>query len=601
MNKPFSALAAVLLLSSAVQAEDTVNTIVITAGRMAEPLEETPPGTVVIDRATIERSPAQDVADLLRQHAGVEIGRAGGPGQQTSVFIRGADSNHTLVLLDGVPINPGTIGNAAVQNIEPAQVDHIEIVKGPTSTLYGSGAIGGVINIITHGGAPASGIRSQLGLRAGGDNTRSGNASLQYGGEAFHFDIDVAHLETDGFPTRKASDLDRGHRNTSLNLSAGVRVGEADLRLSHWQTKGTTEYLGFALNPLDQDFRDAVTAFALQTSPSAGWDSTLRLSHMEDRIEQNQSDDFARTRRNQLDWQNDIHLGDTQTLTVVATLTREHTDSLSFGAGFNKILDSHEILLQDTLRFGNHDLTLAGRYIHHERFGDTGVWNIAWGYRLSDATRLSVDLGTAFRAPDSTDMFGFGGNPDLEPERSESIELGLRHRLGITGELRAALFHTEIKDLITFQDPDGFLGPQPGMNVNMERARITGLELGYNYTSGPWHLGLEAVFQEPKDRDSNRLLPRRARRSLTASLDYLAPSWDARLELVAASRRNDSAFNTLQMAGYGVCNLSGHYHLANHLSLEGSVLNLFDKDYELASNFRTQDRVFYAGIRFDMR
>jgi len=601
MHKPLPALLAAMLLSTALQAEEKPNTIVITAGRVAEPLAGTSPGTVVIDRNTIERSPAQDVADLLRQHAGVEIGRNGGPGQQTSVFMRGAESNHTLVLLDGVPLNPGTIGNAAVQNIDPALVERIEIVKGPASTLYGSDAIGGVINIITRRAKVERGLQSSAALEAGGDETRSGSVGIRYGGEDIHFSADAAHLDTDGLPPRIESELERGYRNTSLNFTVGAHIGVASLQLSHWQADGETEYLDFFLNPVDQDFRNAVTGLNIRFSPTENWNSILKLSHMEDEIEQNQSADFARTRAKVVDWQNDIQLSGDQILTLVATLTRENTESLSFGTGFDKIVDSHALLLKDSLHFGDHDFTVAARFIHHEFFGDTGVWSLGWGYHLNDNTRLSADIGTAYRAPDSTDLFGFGGNPDLDPERSRSIELGVRHGLDKRQELKATLFHTQIKDLIAFHDPDGFFGPQPGQNVNLEHARITGLEVGYEYASGPWRFGMEALFQEPKDRDTNRLLPRRARRTLTAHIDYIAPKWDLRTELVAASRRNDSAFNTLEMAGYGVVNMSGRYRLSRNILLEGRAVNLFDKEYELASGYRTQDRIAYLGVRFDMR
>lgn len=573
-------------------------TLVVTPGRYAEPLRDVQATTLLIDRQTIERSQARDVGQLLRQHAGIEIGRTGGPGQQTSVFMRGTDSNQTLILLDGVPINPGTIGNAAIQNIDPRYVQRIEVVKGPGSTLYGSAAIGGVINIITRRDAGPHGGRVTSLLSTGSDKTNEVALGASYQSETLRFGLDATHLSTNGFPTRKDSNLDQGHENTGLSLSAGAELGPVELELRHWQAKGDTEYLGFFLNPLDQGFTNRVTSLTADARLSPDWDTTLRFSQMLDDLQQRQSDDFARTRRNTLDWQNHLRLDRHQQLTGGLTTTHEATRSLSFGSGFDETIDSLELFAQDDIVIGDHRLTLALRHTHHELFNGAWTWNLAWGHQLTPATRLVASAGSAFRAPDSSDLFGFGGNRELNPERSRSVELNLRQQLSASQRLSVSLFQTRIRDLITFVDPDGFLGPQPGKNVNLEEARINGLEVNYRFTQGPWELGIETLLQDPKNLDSGRTLARRAKRKLSLDLGYTASRWDARLEFLAASKRNDSDFSDQVMGGYGLTNISGRYHLDRNLSLEGRIENLFDKEYELASGFNTQDQAFFLGVSY---
>jgi vitamin B12 transporter len=223
---------------------------------------------------------------------------------------------------------------------------------------------------------------------------------------------------------------------------------------------------------------------------------------------------------------------------------------------------------------------------------------LAWGYDLSPASRLRASAASAFRAPNSADLYGFGGNPDLDPETSTGFELGLRQDLGRDQQLTASLFYTRIDDLIEFVDPDDFLGPEPGRNYNVDQARIYGLELGYGYQQGPWRLQLDGVLQNPENRTTGETLARRAKRSLSANLAWRRDRWEFGANLLATGKRNDSAFSDRTLAGYTVVNLSGRLHLGRRWTLEAQVENLFDKDYETAGGFQAQPRIAYLGLRY---
>jgi vitamin B12 transporter len=233
-------LPAIFLASTVPAHADTEQSpIVVTATRVAQTADETLSSVTVITREEIERSGAHDIADILRFHAGLDIGRNGGPGQQTSLFLRGTDSNHTLILLDGVRINPGTIGGAPLQIINPEMIDRIEIVRGPNSTLYGSDAIGGVIQIFTRRAEKDHAISATLGQ--GADSAKEAGVSLSHLSGIYSFGIDANYQETDGFPTQTASGIDRGHDNASANAHIGINTTAADIELSHWQARGTNQ------------------------------------------------------------------------------------------------------------------------------------------------------------------------------------------------------------------------------------------------------------------------------------------------------------------------------------------------------------------------
>src|SRR3569623_2712169 len=189
------------------------------------------------------------------------------------MFIRGTDSNHALGMSDGVKINPGTIGGAALQNISPEMIDHIEIVKGPRSSLYGSEAIGGVVNVITRRGS-ADGAQGNFAVGAGSYGTRTFSVGTHYGSDQLRVGFDANGFGTAGFPTRVDSAIARGHDRVSFRTSLGARAGPLDCELSHWQAKGNPENQSYYLSPLDQDFTNSATALTLKAAPRDAWTST---------------------------------------------------------------------------------------------------------------------------------------------------------------------------------------------------------------------------------------------------------------------------------------------------------------------------------------
>ncbi|MBP7609265.1 MAG: TonB-dependent receptor, partial [Steroidobacteraceae bacterium] len=247
--------------------------VVVTATRVPTPADEVLAPVVVIDRATIERSNAGDAAELLRFHAGLDIASNGGPGQPTAMFIRGAESNQTLVLVDGVRINPGTIGLPGLQNIRPDMIERIEVVKGPRSALWGSDALGGVVNVVTRRGSQDGWI-SEAGY--GANDTRRASLNGGFGlGQSAALDVGVSWTDSDGFPTLTTDDIDRGYENLSANVALRADVGAAAVTVRHWRTEGTSEYSDFFLTPVDQDFLTSTTAAEVRLPVGTGGEARV--------------------------------------------------------------------------------------------------------------------------------------------------------------------------------------------------------------------------------------------------------------------------------------------------------------------------------------
>jgi vitamin B12 transporter len=539
----------------------------------------------VITRDDIELSLATDLAELLRFEAGIDIGRNGGPGQATSFFMRGTESNHTLVLIDGVRMNPGTIGGAAIQHISPEVIERVEIVKGARSALFGTDAIGGVINIITR---RADETHVEGGVGAGSFDSRSAFVSGGLRDDKNQLGITLDWQDTAGYPPRVGSDVDRGYDNFSLNVHAARDIGHGEISLRHWRAEGTVEYLDFFLTPIDQDFRNSVTALQFDKQFAGRGTSKLIVSHMLDRIAQNQSDDFVESDRLSLDWQHTLAFSE-HTVTAGVFAMQETAKSLSFGSGFDEDTDVKAVFLQDQWIRDKHRAFVAARLTDHESFGNQATYNVEYGYELTSSWSVRGGLGRAFRAPDATDRYGFGGNPDLEPEISDEYQLGLRYAPDDRHSVDIEFYANDIEDLIEFDFATFTL-------VNIDSAEIRGVQLGYEYLGDSFSLRTDLVRQQADNTSNDSRLLRRAEESITVSYTQDVGRHRLGLSVLASGDRED--FGGVALPGYVVASLTGQLQLSRNLQLNTRVENLLDADYQTAADFRMQGRSAFIELKY---
>ncbi|MGH8253354.1 MAG: TonB-dependent receptor plug domain-containing protein [Steroidobacteraceae bacterium] len=601
-------------------AYEPLGEIVVTATRVAQPVSQALEPVVLVDRATLENSLASDVGDVLRFHAGLDLGRSGGPGQPLSLFIRGTKSDQSIVMIDGVRINPGTFGGAPLQNLAPELFDHIEVVKGPRSAIYGTDAIGGVVNLITRRSGP-TGFDAMLGYGryATGEFSLAGH----YDGGDSVLQAALTGERSDGFPTFTADTVDRGYKNLSGTVTAETRLGKVDLGALYWRAQGTSDYanqvygndfpypvVGFSA--ADEDFADSVFAVHAGGNLTDAWHGRVTLSRNVDDLRQNQVDffdaglrkDYDITSRNTIDLQNDVTLGDAQSgqvFTFGAILTQEHTDSLSFGTQYAESTNAQTYYLQDQLKMGSSRLLLAGGDYHHPSFGNHATWNAEYGYLATDDLLLTLSGGTAFRAPSATDRFGFGANPDLQPEQSRNFEAGAKWRADKSQQLGFAVFQDTIDDLITTVFAPPTFSP---LNINIDRARIRGLELSWDLQLDAWSAHAEANWQDPRNLVDDSQLLRRARQSVAVSGARRCAFGEFGLDVLQAGPRADSDVASgapVRDGGYTLLSLHAKWTISPSWSLTARLENALDHRYELASGYNTSGRALFVATRFSFR
>lgn len=564
--------------------------IVTTATRAPRPASELLAPIVIIDRAAIERALAADLSDLLRNYAGIDVARSGGPGQTSSAFLRGTESNHVLLLVDGIELNPGTIGGAPFAAIPLAAIERIEIVFGPRAVLYGSEAVGGVINLITKRGADRPALNASA--SAGSQATTLAGLGGGFAGGAFDGSFDLERFITEGYVTQPAAPVERGNDHGSLNANLGWHGGLWQARLAAFESRGTQEYNDFLLAPVSQSFEDSTTALTL-VRDSGTWRSTLSLARYADRIEQDQpnpftaADDFVMTDRDTADWQNDLVLG-RHALTLGAYWSDEATAAESFGA---YAVDTRVTALYaaDSLSIGAHSVELGLRQTDHSTAGDQTSWDLEYGYAVGQGTRLVFSAGAGFRAPDSDDRFSpCCGNPTLRPEEAQHQEVALLRRPTARDDFRFAAFRTDIQDLISF-------GPSFVLE-NIDRARILGLEASWRHLDEVWDSEVRAILLDTEDLATGEQLPRRADQTLTARLARHYGDFELGVDLLATAARKDSSFSTTILPGYALLGFNARWRLGESWSLRGRLENALDKDYVTAGGYANPGRSLFLGV-----
>lgn len=568
--------------------------LIVTATRTAQSADATLASVTVITRAEMERRQSTSVPDLLRGVPGIAVVNSGGPGKATSLFLRGTESDHVLVLIDGIRVGSATSGTTAFQDIPIEQIERIEIVRGPRSSLYGSEAIGGVIQIFTRrgGGSPAP----RLALGGGSLGTADLSAGLRADGARGWYSITASGLVTDGIDARSGADPDRdGYRNLSAGLSAGWSPGHGVMAELRWlQTRGENEYDGGHAD--EAEFRQRLLSGVLRLAPAARWNLSLNAGrsldesdHFRDGVFRSRFD----TRRDSISLQNDVTLPAGSLLTLGFDYLSDH---VSGSTGYPVASRTNRgIFGQFQSRLGGQDLQISLRRDDSSQFGRHTTGAAAWGHDVGNGWRLAASYGTAFKAPTFNELYYPGyGNPDLRPESSRSLELGLvRATGGVHGSLNA--YETRIDDLIAYDAAAG----RPG---NVARARIRGLEAVLSARLHAWLLDASLTLLDPEHRGhgpyrGNRL-PRRAEQMLRVELGRAFGPYRLGAELFAEGRRYDDLANTRELGGYATLGLRAEYAFARAWRLQARVENLFDRHYETASGYNQPGRGIHLTLRY---
>jgi len=594
MNKNNSIYFLILFIfstSNIAIAQEKLPEIVITATRSAQSLDNSLASVTVINRTQIEHSQATTLPDILESVTGLNIANNGGVGKTTSVFMRGTESDHVLVLIDGVKIGSASSGGASFQDLPLSQIERIEIVRGPRSSLYGSEAIGGVIQIFTR--KIDTPIQASIG--AGSDNTYEISSGISAKVKDSFFSLNANHLKTEGFNTCQGSlsggcftiePDDDGYDNTSFNARMNHHFGKnVYFQANVLRTQGSNEFDSSFNN--QSDFLQQIIGLKTDITFNDRWLAHFSVGNNRDEIDSfgNTPRTYLNNRRQLFSWQNDFSLSARDELIIGYDYQQDNVDS-SFGFIEND-RDNNGVFLQYQTMKGNADFNFGFRHDRNDQFGSHNTGNMGLGYDFTSNLRGLISYGTAFKAPVFNELyFPNFGNPNLQPEESNSVEIGLA---GIGSKYQWTLnaYRTEIDKLI---------GLFPVENI--DKAKIIGVESSLQWQLSAWNFKAQYSWLNAEDEITGKQLPRRAENSFTVEIARHFGKSRLSAHFLSQSSRFDDRANQQSLDAYSTLDLRGDYALNKQWTVRARLDNAFDEDYQTARFYNTAGRTFFISIHY---
>ena len=606
--------------------------VVVTATRIPTPLNESLRDISTIGRAEIESSGATSITELLNTIPGVQVSPDSVRGAVPSIFIRGTNSTHTLFLVDGQRISSATTSATAFQAIPIEQIERIEVLRGPSSSLYGSDAVGGVIQVFTRNGSsgkPAPSFYTAMGQYG------TAMTSVGYGGTLgdTRFQLQAGRETTRGFSEIKASkpglfdtyNPDRdGYRQTNFGLKVSQKISpDLELGGNYLYSDGVkysdnancdATYTTCTTNYGNKDLQTIHSgAVNLIWQASQRWKSSIRLGRSQDNSESREFDPVTqvttipkyKTTQDQWVLQNDIALDVGQLMVSLESRDVSVDSTKTFDVNSQ---NSKSLVLGYQANLERHLVQASARRDDIQNIGNRTTGSLGYGYRLSPGLVMRGSVGTAFHAPSFNDLYWpfdpvnfYKGNPALKPESSTNRELGLQFennktRAGIT------VYQNKVKDLIAYySDPITYIGT---MN-NIGAADIKGATLHYARRFNSWRLSASYDYLSAKDLATGNFLARRVPRSATLDLERTDGQLKTAVRWQAFDTRFNDSANTQPLPGYGLIGLRSSYAINPSLQVNAQLNNLMNKDYIVVRNtlspyndYSTAGRSLYVGLRY---
>jgi len=597
----FGMLAAQVIPASAIAGE--LSPLVVTAGRVAENPANISSDVSVITRDNIEASQATTVADILRTQAGIDVASSGGLGKQTSVFIRGGNSGHTLVLIDGVRVGAVTTGSFDWANLSTADIERIEIVRGAQSSLYGADAMAGVIQIFTRQGT--KGIQSQVFAEAGTYGTKSAGVSVQGGtdmGITYAFSADT--LATDGFSVAAVGTEADPYKRTTLSGRIGLQAGDADIAISVRNVEGITSLDGFG--PVDAlDYKSATTQNVSSVKVvypfSDTFESTLQVSRSTDDavgtdpvVTSRNNSDF-KTTIDQVTWQNHLDLS---SVSLLVGLDVHKDNGKSSSSKLDETITQQALFSSFAGHFDVIDVNGSVRYDKNSASSDQTTYKLGTVVHPSNEFSLSANYGTGFKAPTINDLYTPGsGNLNLKPETSKGWDIGMNYRVQ-TGDLGyhfgVVYFNQQYTDLIAWAPISP--GSRTWIPSNINAATTKGTEISAQISYAHGFVRFNWTNLEAIDDTTGLWLARRAQESGNITIGTDLAGLHAEIQQHIVGKRFSDTANKKILDAYQTTDLRLRYAVNDTWSIKFRVENMADTTYEEVSGYAVAGRSTYAGI-----
>lgn len=601
------ALASVFPLLAHSQTSAMLSETVVTATRVPQPLSHLVADVSILDRDTIERSGAVGLAEVLARVPGIEMSRSGGPGSATNLYVRGAESRFTAVFVDGVRIDSQSTGGATWENIPLAQIDRIEVLRGPAGAVYGSDALSGVIQIFTKRGEGA--FTPFVGLGFGTYGTQKIEAGFSGSDGPIDYSLGLARQSSDGFNARPTAvpaqnpDTD-GYTQQSFNARMGFQFNPAHrLEATALSSDLNSQYDSVAT--LNQDDRNLRSLQTLGLNWRAQWSdiysTRISVTDSRDRYETRPTPFLSLTHLNGYLFQNEFRLGK-QLLTAALERKVDQLENASLNRGRS----------QDALALGygwtspEHTVQLNARQDQDSEFGTQNTGSAAYAYAFSPKWRASASVGNAFRAPTLFQRFGDNGVATLQPETSRNTEIGVRYTDGASN-WGVVAYRNAVSNLLTFVSNQGTclsntppkIGASPGCYFNTAQAEYVGVTLSGRQRLGDVDLRASLDVQDPRDQLTGKMLTRRSNQHATLGISTRLSGWSLGADTQLSGLRYDDAANTTVLPGYVLLNLHAQTRVAKDWTALVRVDNATDTAYQLANTYATPGRTLYVGLKWE--
>ena len=577
--------------------EEEVEEIVSVVSSVPQKKIETNTTIDVIEKEDLKKFASTNLISILSGYLGIDASSNGGPGQYASLFLRGSNSNHTLVKVNGVKINPSTAGGASISNIDPSLISRIEIGSGPFSSVHGSEAIGGIINISTFPEERDSSL--QLSLSRGADNYRKESLQKNWLYKSNSYNVFLLKAKSEGFPSLTSSSTDNGFNNKSLGGSYTSKKSKTQTDLSSWVSKGRTEYLDFLSNPLSQDYENSIHSVNFKFKHKEPYLLYLNLATSKDLIDQNQFNYINQKDTTQTDNQNVqfiVYSPSDKDFSYIVGYEQEKqkVNYSSFGSRFRKNIKTTSLFIENRIELNKSLLGINIRLSDHDSYGINKSWNIGYRTDFNQKWVFRFNSGSAFRSPNTAELYGYGSNLNLKPEISLGQEVALE-KIANDSIISLVAFNNKIKDLINFDFDENIL-------KNIAQSTNRGVEVRYMWKNKTINGRFLLRYQNPKDNLGLQLL-RRSKRSLSANIYREFSLGTLNLNLSAFGKKRD--FGNLPLPKYHLFNLSFVRQLSNQMDITLRVENLFDKEYFTASGlngyYQNQGRSLWLNATYEIR
>ena len=605
-------------LSAAMAADQVYQLPVITntvANIVEQDAQKTLAAVTVIDREEIERKQFTSLQELLRTVPGVTYSNTGGLGKVTSVSIRGTGNRHALVLVDGQKVGSATLGETAFEHFPIDQIERVEVLRGPRSSLYGSEAISGVIQIFTRKGTQ-NGVKPFASFTYGSHETYQSNVGLNVKHDNTWATLSLAGTKTQGIDAtniNEANDLDKdGYENKSASLRMGHKFNDQfNVDASVLVVDGENEYDNrddwgspyIDANNVHSKIEQNVYSIGATYKPFDVWTTGLKLGRSEDKLDSRDANpSVINTQRDSLSWLNTLNFNKQNTLMLGFDYQNDEVSGTKAYAV--KERDNKAYFAQYLGSFGSFDVQGAVRQDDNEQFGNHTTGSATLGYRFNDTVQSYVSYGTAFKAPTFNDLYWPGSeNPTLVPEESENYEIGFK---GVISNVQWELngFYNEIENMIAWA-PNATGNYVPS---NIDNAKIKGAELSFTQQLNDFVWNVNYTYQEPENETAGlhgKQLFLKPKQIFNASADYTMDKWTVGASVHAEDKRYTNATNTAELGSFATVDTRVTYQATPEFSVQAKLANIFDKEYSTnysnSTLFNQDGRTAWVTLRYAMK